>query len=131
MSADGGTTSIGTEDITMIDGTITDRAISELLINNNGYHFQMSGSGDGFNIVSSAGGASFMEQDKWGNLNYEVIDGVRTNQSSYNNSVEIVGLYEFNSSEATHDEARYRMTRFINTGDFLIDQYSRYLLCIV
>ncbi len=94
MSADGGSTSIGTEEITMIDVTITDRAITELLTTSNGYHFQMSASGDGFNFVASAGSTNFMEQHKRGNLNYEVIDGVRTDQSNYHNSVEIVGLYE-------------------------------------
>jgi len=92
VSADGGTTSISTEDITMIDGTISDRKITERLLVNSGYHFQMSAKGNGIKIVSSAGGASFMDQDKWGNLNYEVIDGVRTNQSSHHSLAKIEGV---------------------------------------
>ena len=129
MSADGGSTSIGTEDITMTDGEITDRAITELLTTSNGYHFSMTAEGNGFNFSTTAGGANFLEQNKWGNLNYEVIDGVRTSESNYSNRVEIVGLYTSTSSGGTHDTTHYRLTRFFdllgNTSDFIMNRYNR------
>ncbi|QDV51351.1 Calx-beta domain protein [Gimesia fumaroli] len=133
MSVDGGTTSSSTEDITMIDGTITDRAITELLTSSNGNHFQMSASGDGFEFVASSGSANFLEQHKRGNLNYEVIEGIRKNQSNYRNIIEIDSNSYFSgkwkSSGGTNDKTLYRMTRYFNQGgettDFQVNQYDK------
>jgi len=113
----------------MIDGTITDRKITERLLSNSGYHFQMSAEGNGTKIVSSAGGASFMDQDKWGNLDYEVIDGVRTNQSSHHSLAKIEGVGDSRSSGGTSDTTHYRMTRFFNQSEnpnnFQLSQYTQ------
>ncbi|QDU15103.1 hypothetical protein CA11_29230 [Gimesia maris] len=129
MTADGGTTTDNTEDITMTDGEITHRAVTEILTTGNGYHFSMTAKGNGFSFSTTAGGGSGLEQRKRGNLDYEVVEGVRTDYSNYSNRFTLDGLYESRSSGGEHEETRYRMTRYFDengdTSDFLINQFNR------
>jgi len=62
VNADGGTTSENTEDLTMTDGEITARAVTEVLTTGNGYHFTMSAKGNGFSFSTTAGNKETYEQ---------------------------------------------------------------------